>query len=79
MPGDPTECRERAMNCMLLAEEASDAQSKQTFLDLAQSWTRLAAELEDSLNLLAALSAMEFKDVPEDAFSSAETSDLVPA
>ena len=69
MPGDPKECRERARNCRLLAEEASDAQSKQTFLDLAQSWSSLAAELEDALAFLNALKEMEFEDASENIVS----------
>jgi hypothetical protein len=44
-----------ALNCMLLAKEATTEQSKQTFLNLAQSWTRLAAELEDADALLKVL------------------------
>jgi hypothetical protein len=65
MPGDPQECRQRALNCMLLAKEASDAQAKQMFLDLAQSWSRLAAELEDTQAFLNTLRGMEFKDLAE--------------
>jgi hypothetical protein len=68
MPGDPKECRERAMSCMLLAKEASDTQAKQMLFDLAQSWSRLAAELEDDQAFLNTLSEMEFKDVEETNF-----------
>jgi hypothetical protein len=50
---------------MLLAKEATTPQSQQTFHDLAQSWTRLTAQLEDAQSLLAALNGMEFKDAPE--------------
>jgi hypothetical protein len=64
MPGDPKECRQRALNCMLLAKEASTEQSKKTFLDLAQSWTRLASELEDAEALLKTLSEIDLKDAP---------------
>jgi hypothetical protein len=67
MPGDPTECQERAMDCLLLAKEASDAQSKQMFLDLAQSWSRLAAELDDTLTFLNTLKTIKLED--EGAFS----------
>jgi hypothetical protein len=66
MPGDPKECRERARNCRLLAEEASDAQSKQTFLDLAlgsrPNWKML-------LHFLNALKEMEFEDASENIVS----------
>jgi hypothetical protein len=64
MAGDPKECRERAMGCMLLAKDATTEESKQAFLNLAQSWTRLAAELEDSEALLKTLTEVDLKDVP---------------
>ena len=64
MPGDPKECRQHALNCMLLAKEATTAQTKQTFQNLAQSWTRLAAELEQAQALLKALNGLEFKNAP---------------
>jgi len=51
MPGDPRECTQHARACMILAKEATTAQSKQLFHDLAQSWSRLAAELEDAQSL----------------------------
>jgi hypothetical protein len=70
MPGDPKECRQRALNCMLLAKEAMTAQSKQTFQSLAQSWTRLAAELEDANAFLNTLSEMDFQN---ESVSSDET------
>jgi hypothetical protein len=65
MPGDPKECRQRALNCVLLAKEAATEQSKQMFLSLAQSWTSLAAELEDTEALLKTLSEIDLKDAGE--------------
>jgi hypothetical protein len=59
MPGDPKECRQHALSCMLLAKEATTSQSRQTLQNLSQSWTRLAAELEDAQALLNALNGME--------------------
>jgi hypothetical protein len=59
MPGDPKECRKHALNCTLLAKQASTEASKQTFLSLSKSWTRLAAELQDAGALLKALSEIE--------------------
>jgi hypothetical protein len=38
MPGDPKKCRQHALNCMLLAKEATTAQSKQTFQNLATAF-----------------------------------------
>lgn len=58
MPGDPKECRERAANCRRLAE--SDGPStRQTFLSLADSWERLASELENAQCFLQAMTAIE--------------------
>ena len=37
------------------------------FFDLAQSWLRLAAELEDANAFLNALNEIEFEDGPEDS------------
>ena len=48
MPGDPKECRQHALNCLLLAKEATNEDAKNTFLILAQKWTALAAELEQA-------------------------------
>jgi hypothetical protein len=66
MPGDPRTCRQHALACMLLAKEATTAQSKQLFHDLAQSWSRLAAELQDAQSLLVALDSMELSSAPSD-------------
>jgi hypothetical protein len=55
MPGDPKECRQHALNCMMLAKGSTTAEAKQTFHNLAQSWTRLAVELESAQAFLNAL------------------------
>ena len=55
VPGDPKECRQHALNCKLLAKEATSEESKKTFLNLAQHWTRLAVELEQAEALIKAL------------------------
>ena len=39
-------------------------QAKQRFLELAQSWTRLAADLEDTEAPLKTLTEVDLKDVP---------------
>jgi len=46
MPGDPKECRQRALRCTELAERAGDAQLKAVLKSLAQRWLKLAIELE---------------------------------
>ena len=70
MPGDPKECRQHALNCILLAKEATNVQSRQTFYNLAQSWSRLAAELEDAHNFLTAMHELEFKNTKENAYEA---------
>jgi hypothetical protein len=59
MPGDPEECRQQARNCKLLAEQTANQDSKQTLLHLAQSWAKLAAELESALALLNAVNEIK--------------------
>jgi hypothetical protein len=46
MPGDPKECRQRALRCTQLAERAGDAQLKAVLKSLAQRWMKLAIKLE---------------------------------
>ena len=73
MSGDPKSCRERALKCRYLANEANTPQSKQMFLDLSQTWLRLAAELDDTNTFLHALNEMEFEDVLEEGNELTET------
>ena len=46
MPGDPKECRQHALNCVRLAQTAATPQSREHFANLAQTWVRLAEDLE---------------------------------
>ena len=73
MSGDPQRCRERALKCRYLANEARTPQSKQMFLDLGETWFRLAAELDDTNTFLNALKAMEFEDGSQNAYQETET------
>ena len=59
MPGAPVECREHARNCERLAEQATTAETRQTFLDLAKTWTRLEGELEGAQRFLDALNGVK--------------------
>ncbi len=52
MPGDPKECREHAKNCLKLAAEATNEAAKLRFEQLAQTWMRLATDLEAAMTLL---------------------------
>ena len=63
MPGDPKECRDHALRCLELAKMASSPQVRANFLDLANTWSRLAADLEATL---AMVKIMESDDKPPD-------------
>jgi hypothetical protein len=43
---DAAECLQHATECELQAERASDPTAKQSFLDLAARWRRIAATYE---------------------------------
>ena len=60
MPGDPNECRLHAALHLRLANRASTPEIHQSFAVLAETWTRLAAELESEQALLNTLSELEF-------------------
>jgi hypothetical protein len=61
MPGNPTEAREHAAKCMLIAETSTSPTVQQTFVDLAKQWDRLANELEKALGLLDAVNKLDSK------------------
>ena len=46
MPGNPKECRQRALRCTELAKKATDSQLQAVLRMLAKRWLRMAAELE---------------------------------
>jgi hypothetical protein len=46
MPGDPKECRQRALACVRLAQTSSTPQLREHFASLARTWIRLADDLE---------------------------------
>ena len=55
MPGDPKECRQHALNCVRLAQTGTTPQSREHFASLAQTWVRLAEDLERAQCFLNAL------------------------
>ena len=69
MPGDPEQCRLNAARCLKLSERAKDPARRQNLAALAETWTKLAAELESDQALLNALSEINvdepFNAVPE--------------
>jgi hypothetical protein len=56
VPGDLKECRMHAANCRTLAAQATPS-AKETFTHLAETWERLAAELESAQTFLKAMAA----------------------
>ena len=52
MPGDPKECRQHALTCVRLAQTSAYPQAREQFANLAQTWLRLAADLEKTLSLI---------------------------
>jgi len=54
MPGDPQECRRHALTCVRLAQTSASPQAKQEFASLAQTWIKLADDLERTQNFLDA-------------------------
>ena len=64
MPGDPRECRQHALTCVRLAQTSASSQAREQFANLAQTWIRLADDLERSL---AFLDALEDETEPQEA------------
>ena len=52
MPGDPKECRQHALTCARLAQTLASPQARERFASLANTWLRLADDLERTLALL---------------------------
>jgi len=53
MPGDPKECREHAKHCWALASQVTNPALKESLVETAQRWSRLATDLEAMHILLA--------------------------
>ena len=59
MPGDPKECRKNAGCCRQCAARAPNAVAREAFANLADTWDRLAVELEGTLRLAKVIEAIE--------------------
>jgi hypothetical protein len=55
MGGNPSQCREQAAECVRLANEGTNLQSRDEFIELAKVWLAVAAQLESDKALLDAL------------------------
>jgi hypothetical protein len=69
MPGDPAQCRLYAARYLELSERAQDPERRQNLAALAETWAKLAAELESEQALLSALSDLTL-DEPSKAEGS---------
>jgi len=70
MPGNPHECRLNAAHCSELAKTVVTSEC-QALLVLADTWKRLAAELEADQSLLQVLSELDLSSQPYEAFQFA--------
>jgi hypothetical protein len=61
MPGNPIECHLNSARCLALAERVRRPEVRQTFIALAETWKRLAVELECDQPLLRTMSELEFR------------------
>jgi hypothetical protein len=66
MPGNPHECRVKPPQCSKLAQNAITSECD-AFFALADTWKRLAAELEADQMLLQALSELHLTSQPYEA------------
>jgi hypothetical protein len=64
MPGDPKECRKNAACYREEAARASNAVARATFANLADTWDRLATELESAREFLKVMETMEADSRP---------------
>jgi hypothetical protein len=69
MPGDPNECRKRALHYLEMARAARTPEQKMRLTDLAQSWLNLATELERVKALLPPQDAANTFEQPPKSIS----------
>jgi hypothetical protein len=55
MPGDPDECRLHGKKCIEIAERSDSEVVKEQFRHLAETWFKLADELQSTLALMNTL------------------------
>ena len=64
---DPKECRQRALECVWLAQSPASPQEREAYLNLAKIWLRLANDrqlanhLENSQRLVEERNDLEYK------------------
>jgi hypothetical protein len=62
MPGDPAQCRLYAARYLELSKRAKNPARRQRLAALAETWTKLATELESDQLLLNALSELNLDE-----------------
>ena len=62
MPGNSEKCRVNALLCSVQAAQAPTPQSRHDLIAMADTWNKLAAELESDDRLLQAMSEIELNE-----------------
>ena len=62
----PDKCRERARECVDLAQSATTARHRTMLLDMAAKWLQLAGMSQQEIDIIAADVALRKKAEPED-------------
>ena len=70
MPGDPHQCRLNAARYFALAKRAWRPEARRVFTEMAETWNRLAAEMESDQTLFEAISEIELGE-PYEALPNA--------
>ena len=70
MPGDPRQCRVNATRCLALANRVRKPEVRQLFIEMAETWNRLASLAECDQMLFEAISEIGFEE-PYDALPNA--------
>jgi hypothetical protein len=63
MPGDSETCRARALRCLEVAEKAPTPGDRREFLTFAESWERLANEIERNERLVTLIEELAAKNL----------------
>ena len=63
MPGDSETCHARALRCLEVAEKAPTPEDRREFLTFAESWERLANEIERNERLVTLIDELAAKNL----------------
>jgi hypothetical protein len=65
MRADPNECRDHAERCRELARTATSAEARESYLETAQAWDQLAAEIEGAEVFIRTMAEIVGRGDPE--------------